>query len=179
LKKNDFLKDLKRQISFLPRFEQNEVLDYYDEIITDAIENGKNEDEFIYSLGSIEEIIYQLKKDNSLLEKVKSKSGITVREVFSLSVKMISYFIFFVFVITLFSIGFSFAVSGIGLIVYSGIMIFVNHSLTLSLLLFFVSIGVFGLGLFVFSMGLFKWFLSTAKEKLNLLFHRIEDLLRG
>lgn len=179
MKKNDFLKDLKRQISFLPRFEQNEVLDYYDELITDAIENGKNEDEFIYSLGSCEEIVYQLKKDNSLLEKVKNKSGITVREVFSLSVKIISYSVFIVFVITLFSIGFSFAVSGIGLIIYSVIMIFVNPGLTLNLLLFFSSIAVFGLGLFVLSVGLFKWFLSTAKEKLNLLFHRIEDLLRG
>lgn len=54
--KNDFLNKLESALSGLPHEEIKKTLDYYSEIIDDAVEDGRNETEVIAGLGSIEGI---------------------------------------------------------------------------------------------------------------------------
>ncbi len=179
LKKNDFLKMLKAELSFLPKFEQNEILDYYEELIQDALDHGEIENEFIDALGSIDTIIYNIKKDGSFLEKVKNHANLSVSDVFDFTVKVIGYFFFFILAITFVSIGFSFVVTGISIFFYAGIQIFVDSDASMNTQLFRVSEIVFGIGFAFVGISLFKWFFQNVKTKLNQLLHRVRDLIRG
>ena len=78
MSKNEFLTRLSRALSELPQSEIQKTLDYYTEIINDAIEDGKNEDEIILDLGSINDIskkiIAETKPQNSANNDINFKN---------------------------------------------------------------------------------------------------------
>lgn len=78
MNKNEFLTRLSRALSELPQSEIQKTLDYYTEIINDAIEDGKNEDEVISELGSINDIskkiVAETKPKNSAINNTDFKN---------------------------------------------------------------------------------------------------------
>ncbi len=57
MKKKEFLKKLKKGLAPMGGYERQRVLDYYDEMISDRVENGKTEEEAVAELGSPEYVI--------------------------------------------------------------------------------------------------------------------------
>lgn len=64
MNKKEFLKKLKLQLHTLSYKEQKERLTFYSEAIDDRIEEGLTEEEAVNAMGSIDEIVLQIKEDN-------------------------------------------------------------------------------------------------------------------
>lgn len=178
MRKNEFLKDLNRQLEFLNKSELEEVMEYYEELIQDAVDHGEIEKEFIDSLGEVSEIAFNIKKDGSFLEKVRARVPFSVKEVFGLTVKIVGYFFFTVFTIVFVSIAFSLVTAGISLVGGGIIAIFTATSSEAVYLLLRASIIVLGMGIFIFGIGLFKWYAEVAKKTLMKLLHQVKELFK-
>lgn len=161
----------------MPRYEQKEILDYYDEMISDAIDNGENEYDFIQSLGSIEQIVNNLKTDGSFLEKIKSHSNEYIADVTSLSVKIIGYFILAIIGIVVLSVGISLFIAGVGVTLYALFHLFYNLT-TIAEILLMVSMILFGLGLSIISIVFIRWFFKDIKDFLKKLITQVDELIR-
>lgn len=64
MSKKEFLKDLKRALSTLPRSERKERISFYSEIIDDKIEEGIPEDAAIKEVGLVSEIAQKIITEN-------------------------------------------------------------------------------------------------------------------
>ncbi len=74
MKKEEFLSQLKKEIETLSAKDVDDVINYYNELIQDRIENGENEEDVIVSLGAIDIIannILEEKKNTPKVETVK------------------------------------------------------------------------------------------------------------
>jgi uncharacterized membrane protein len=178
MKKNEFLRELKKHLEFYSRSEQIEVLNYYDELIQDAADHGEEERTFIDSLGPIDDIVVSIKKDSTFFNKVRSKIPFSVSEAFGVTVKVIGYTFFAIFAITVLSISFSFLTSGIGVIIVSAYQIIVKLPIDNMVLLLRVSQMVVGLGLIILGVAMFKWFVLAAKTNLKQLLTKVQSLLK-
>lgn len=56
MNKTEFMEEMSRRLTKLPKKEQGEFLRYYSELIDDAMENGQTESSIIESFGSLETI---------------------------------------------------------------------------------------------------------------------------
>jgi len=56
MNKKDFLRELQRKLKALKKEERKKYIEYYDEIISDIVENGVSEEEAIRHQGSIAQI---------------------------------------------------------------------------------------------------------------------------
>lgn len=65
MNKKEFLSQLKRKLSGLKKQDINESLNFYSEIIDDKVEDGASVDDAISSLGSLDEIVLQIKENAS------------------------------------------------------------------------------------------------------------------
>lgn len=63
MRKQEYLKQLKKSLSPLPRAEVNERVNFYSEMIDDLIEEGLSENEATAKIGSIADISRQIKDD--------------------------------------------------------------------------------------------------------------------
>jgi uncharacterized membrane protein len=178
MKKNEFLRELKKHLEFYSRSEQNEVLNYYDELIQDAADHGEEEKAFIDSLGPIDDIVVSIKKDSTFFDKVRSKIPFTVSEAFDMTVKVIGYTFFAIFAFTILTISFSFFISGIGVIFVSAYQLVVNLTQDTMTTLLRLSQMVVGLGLVILGIAMFKWFVSAAKTNLEQLLVKIQSLVK-
>lgn len=62
MRKREFIRELSRRLGDMPEKERENVIDYYDELIEDTIERtNKSEEEVIYELGSINDIVKRVK----------------------------------------------------------------------------------------------------------------------
>jgi hypothetical protein len=177
MRKNEFLKELKKRLDFFQKGEQEEVVNYYEELIQDALDHGESEHEFIDQLGPIEDIIVNIKKDGTFFEKVRSKMSFPVSEVFGVTVKVIGYFFFAIFAITMLSIGFSFMASGASVIVYSIIQIFMNLGQEIVVTLLRLCQILVGAGILIFGIAIWKWFFEVSKTTLKQLLKKVQNLL--
>lgn len=64
--KKEFLAQLRKGLSGLPQDELAEQLSFYSEMIEDRMEEGLSEEEAVSAVGSVEEIVAQVKKDDPL-----------------------------------------------------------------------------------------------------------------
>lgn len=71
MNKNDFLNQLTSALSGLPQEEVKKTLDYYSEIIDDAVEDGDDEQEVIARLGSIDDIAEKIINETPIRKFVK------------------------------------------------------------------------------------------------------------
>ena len=53
--KNEFLQQLLPRITGLPATEQQRILDYYNELVLDGVENGRDEEAIVAGFGSVED----------------------------------------------------------------------------------------------------------------------------
>ena len=89
MKKDIFLAELKAALSALPEKEIEDTVSFYNEMITDSIEEGSTEEEAIASVGTIEEIVAQVVDytplSKILIEKMKPKKRLRFWEILLLS----------------------------------------------------------------------------------------------
>ncbi|MBQ9321119.1 MAG: DUF1700 domain-containing protein [Eubacterium sp.] len=71
--KAQFLDELKRRLSGLPKSDLDERLLFYSEMIEDRMEDGLTEEEAVAGIGSVDEIIEQLMAEIPLSRLVKEK----------------------------------------------------------------------------------------------------------
>lgn len=84
MNKTDFFEKLKKGLAPISGNERQSVLDYYDEMISDRIENGKTEEEAVAELGSPESVVENIlaefavsgEKNMKKYEKIERKVGI-------------------------------------------------------------------------------------------------------
>ena len=73
MRKQDFIKELRLNLSFLPKEEIEDRISFYSELIDDKIEEGVKEEDAIKSIGSIDEIINQIIDEMPLSKIAKDK----------------------------------------------------------------------------------------------------------
>ena len=71
--KINFLLTLRERLKGLPQEDIEKSVDYYNEMIDDAKEEGMNEEEAVASMGNIDEIVSQIVGDTSITKIVKNK----------------------------------------------------------------------------------------------------------
>ena len=79
--KQEYLKQLKKSISSLPKAEINERINFYSEMIDDLVEEGLSENEATAKIGSIADISRQILTDfdpKSAKESAKKLSGFDI-----------------------------------------------------------------------------------------------------
>jgi uncharacterized membrane protein len=84
MNKQEFLERLQSGLSGLPKDDVEERLNFYSEIIEDRIEEGFSEEEAVWAIGSVDEIVAQTIKETPILKivkkKIKSKRKLSVGE---------------------------------------------------------------------------------------------------
>ncbi len=89
MRKQDFLAQLRKGLSGLPREDVEERLAFYGELIDDHMEDGLSEEEAVAAVGTIDEIITHVVADTPLLkvakERLKSKRQLRAWEIMLLA----------------------------------------------------------------------------------------------
>ena len=70
-----FLKELEQKLTGMPEKEIKGVLDYYEEYLNDALEEGKNPDELLTHMDSPDKISAMIKAETSI-KKAQSNPGL-------------------------------------------------------------------------------------------------------
>lgn len=179
MNKYEFLYRLDKGLSSMTPNEREEITHYYDELIQDAVDSGKNEENFIERLGSIETILRTVKKDEDFVKNVKEKKNFELRKVFSVSAKVIGYgvFIFALFIIG--SIAFSFVASGVSLAVVSGVRLVVgikSAASSMTLLMYGGQLMI-GTGLSLLGVAGFWWLIKKSKDPFEKLLEWIQTMI--
>ena len=73
MKKLEFIKELRSRLKGYPKDVVDNAVNYYSECIDDAVEDGRNEEEAVRALGSMDEIVRNTLKDVPLSKLVKNK----------------------------------------------------------------------------------------------------------
>ncbi len=85
MNKQEFLTQLRKELSVLPQKDIEEYLTFYTEMIEDRIEEGLSEEQAVSAVGSLEEIVKQIVSDTSLIkiakERIKVKRRLSVGEI--------------------------------------------------------------------------------------------------
>lgn len=129
MKKREFLRRLDDGLAGLSDQERDNILDYYEELISDQMEDGMPEDQAVHSLGSIESILTKIgvnkrgrrERENSTTsyyptydkEKKKSGGGNVLLFLFWIMIIIISFPIW----ISILAVFFAIMVSGGALLV--------------------------------------------------------------
>lgn len=181
MNKSEFIRQLRLELDFLNKEDREDVIKYYDELIQDAVDNGKNEADFIAGLGSFDEIIKNIKQDRTFMEKVKT-INITpeVKNGLGIAAKVIGYIVFVIFSIVIISIGISFIVSGGSagtLAIFNLVTSLISETTTLSVFSIIGRIGtaIFGAGLLIIGIWLIWWYATWAKKSLDKLFSWLQE----
>lgn len=89
MRKQEFLAQLRKALSGLPRDDIEERLAFYSEMIEDQMEDGLSEEEAVSAVGSIDEIVAQVVADIPLTkiakERIKPKRRLSVGEIILLA----------------------------------------------------------------------------------------------
>lgn len=73
MNKNEFIRELSERIRSLPQKEQEEILSYYSEMISERMEDGMTEQQAVEALGSVQEIAEGIMLDAPLTAIIKEK----------------------------------------------------------------------------------------------------------
>jgi uncharacterized membrane protein len=156
----------------------SEILNYYEELIDEAVASGEIEAEFIHKLGSIEQIIRTLKKDANFKLKVKNRENYMLREVISQASKGIALFFTVIGVIVLGSISISFISSGgVSFITYLVFLLTKDVS-RVEVLIYYVSSMVLGIGLVLVGVVIITTLIRKTKVWLDQAIIKIDQLLK-
>ena len=71
----EFIETLRNSLQGIPKDDINKTIDFYNEILSDKIEDGMNEEDAINSLGSIDSILYSTLSEISFRKLIKEKIG--------------------------------------------------------------------------------------------------------
>lgn len=162
MRREEFLKSLKRHARQLPAHEREEILFYYDEMIRDAVENGNNEERFIAGIGDPAAIIQKTADDKMMKRSIYQKNKTTLLGALGATLRIVAniamYFIIFVALIVCVSL----IIAG-GAVVFNAMMMaYVSHveagAFEWGYFLAFLSLGS---GLIAVSVGLIGFFVKN------------------
>lgn len=71
--KQEFLTSLRAKLQGLPQEDIDERVSFYDEMISDRIDEGENEEEIVASIGNIDDVVKTIAADIPLAKIVKHK----------------------------------------------------------------------------------------------------------
>lgn len=74
MNKKEFLDELRSKLRGLPKKDLENRINFYDEMISDRMDEGKSEEEAISEIGSVDEIVNQIASETSLVRLVKEKA---------------------------------------------------------------------------------------------------------
>ncbi|MBR4079011.1 MAG: DUF1700 domain-containing protein [Christensenellaceae bacterium] len=74
MNREQFLREVGGRLKGLPREDLERSLEYYNEMISDHIENGLSEEEAVAAMGSIEDVVSQILSEIPLKKIVKGKT---------------------------------------------------------------------------------------------------------
>ena len=162
--KQNFISELKNNLSGLPKNEVEEHLTFYSEMIDDYIEEGLSEDEAVSKIGTVEEISKQILNDIPLTkivkEKVKPSHELKTWEIillilgsplwFSLLIAFAGYVVVFSLFISLWTVFVSLAISSIIIIISAIFFMFNGNVLS--------GFALAGFGLFFCGISIFLFF---------------------
>ena len=74
MKRDEFLKDLKKKLAGLPQEDINNRVDFYNEMIDDLCEDGLSEEEAIEKLGPVDDFVKKVANETPLINIVKEKA---------------------------------------------------------------------------------------------------------
>lgn len=156
MRKDEFLKELERKISGLPKEDIKERLEFYSEMIDDRMEEGLSEEEAVAQIGLVDVVVSDIANETPLFrlvkEKAKPKRKIKGWEILLLVLGfplwfplltvgfvllLVGYILIWVFVIVAYTIELSVIASAFGGIV----MIFVTH-----FNLFYIAVTMLAIG---------------------------------
>lgn len=155
-----------------------EILNYYEELIDEAVANGEIESDFIQKLGSIEQIIRTVKKDASFKLKVKNKENYMLSEVISQTSKVIAIFFTVIGVIVAGSISISFISSGgISFVTYLVFLLTKDIS-RLEVLIYYASSMILGIGLVLVGVVILTTLIRKTKIWLDQAILKIDQIIK-
>ena len=190
MNKKIFYQAIKNRLKGLKQEEVNNVIDYYDELINEMMDNGYSEAEAISSFGDVEEIVRNIKTDVVIKRSNDSrndtlKNFLIVLGVCSSPILIplgIAFFAVFIsLLITIVSVFFAFTVSAGAILVtsiytsfemiasgtpVSMILIFFGAMLLASSLLCLLSIGVYQIGKIILNFIIHQ-FSKLVKNKMK------------
>ena len=73
MKKEEFLGELRKKLAGLPKEDIENRVSFYDEMISDMVDDGKSEEEAINSLGGVDGVVNEIAKDTPLVKLVKER----------------------------------------------------------------------------------------------------------
>ena len=73
MNKKEFLSTLEDRLYGLPKKDIEDRLNFFEEIIDDKMSEGKSEEQAVYEIGNIEDIVLDITKETPLVKLVKEK----------------------------------------------------------------------------------------------------------
>lgn len=164
--KNEFLNKLTAALSGLPQSEMQKTMDYYSEIIDDAVEAGEDEQAVIARLGNIDDIAEKIINETPIRKFVKEDvkhyhisapvivlliigSPIWLPILISILAVLFSlYLTIWSVIVSLFAIFAALALSGVAMLIISPFLLFVRP--LKAMLSFGAALACIGLSVFMF-----------------------------
>jgi uncharacterized membrane protein len=181
MNKTEFFKELTKQIQKLPKTERDNIIEDYEEHFEHGVFEGRTEEEIAKKLGNPRKIARELITEYHLdhAEQNRSYSSM-VRAIFTsfglgffnLVFVLAPFIAIIAVVIACYAVSFAFVVSPLSVLV---VALFADDSWQSILLLFFVTLGLLGVGLVLgtattyFSKKFTYWFTRYAKSNLNII----------
>lgn len=118
MNKEEFLIKLKDGMKNLDKSEQDEIISYYNEIISDSIEAGKVEDDVISSLGNVDDILKKIdlevkvkKVNEKPTAKNKMNAIVAILGIMASPILVPLALVFVILIFTLFIVGIAIDIS--------------------------------------------------------------------
>ena len=74
MKKQEFLNELEKKISGLPKDDIKERLEFYSEMIDDRMEDGLSEEDAVAQIGTVDDVVSDIASETPLFKLVKEKA---------------------------------------------------------------------------------------------------------
>lgn len=155
--KKTFIKELEKTLHNYE--DKDEIINYYEELIDEAVSSDEDEIEFISKLGTPKQIKETLLSDGSFKEKLKEKKNFQIKGIVSVTAKVLSGVVvgFVAFIMGI--IAFSFVVSGVGNSFNVIVRLILNFPTTFEVLMFIISQFLLGIGFLLIGIGIF-WYIT-------------------
>lgn len=111
MKKQEFMQELERKLSGLPKKELCEQLGFFSEMIDDKIEDGCREEEAVESFGTVDEVADQIVAEIPLTKILKEKAKRSGRNPWATAMLILGSPVWFSLLISLFAVFFSLVVA--------------------------------------------------------------------
>lgn len=200
MNKEDFLLELRKRLGHISKKEKEKCIKYYDEIISDRVEDNMTEEQAVEALGDIDKIVENITKDLPLSSLVICKIGNTINKqkdlttllliilgfplwfpllVSFLSVILAIYISIIAVVIAFYAIAVGFSLGGIFSLIV-GLLFLFKEPFYYTLCTLGISFTLIGLGFILFKpfTYLAKLILSSLKfliRKIKLIFIRKKE----